>query len=331
MAEPRVLRGLLGAEEKRDRPERVRAFEADPLLFWRLRAHLDHVIWGSTLVTTNGQGLRYPTDLGPKPPGGLRILCFGDSVTFGYQIPFVRRDHPGDYDRSARHWTAALEARLAGRLPGRSVEVVPMAVPGYSSHQGRAWLERDLASLEADAVVIAFGWNDADLRPATDREAMPAGWVHHLSRRVVLSSQAMLHAAAWLRPRPPPRSSPAARAVPRVPTPQFVENHLAMAREAAALGVPLLVVGPIYRDSQTAPDTARRMAANRIALGDAMRDAGVPYLVVPELTEAGHPGNARLFLEEVHPSAEGHALLAAAVERRLAAAQVFPAPRTDGR
>jgi lysophospholipase L1-like esterase len=323
VAEPRVLRGLLGDEAKRERQDRVRAFEADPLLFWRLRPGLDEVIWASTLVSTNSQGYRYPRDVGVKPEGGLRVLCLGDSVTFGYQVPLVHRDRPEEYDRSARHYPALLETRLIGRFPGRSVEVIPLAVPGYSSHQGRVWLGRDLAALDADAVVVAFGWNDADLRPATDRIAMPGGWLHRLSRHVVLSSQVMIRAAAWLQPEPAPRTAAAANAVPRVPLPDFVDNHRAMARVAARAGVPLLVLGPIYRDAVTDPDTARRMAANRAALAAAMRGAGVAYLELPELTEAGHPGNAPLFIEEVHPSPAGHARLAAAVERGLADAGVL--------
>jgi len=326
VAEPRALRGLLGDEARRDRSDRVRAFEADPVLFWRLRPGLRDVIWASTLVSTNARGYRYPREVGAKPRGGVRVLCVGDSVTFGYQVPLVHRDRPDDYDRSARAYPALLEAWLRERLPGRSVEVLPLAAPGYTSHQGRAWLARDLPVLEADAVVVAFGWNDADLRPLTDRVAMPGGWLHRLSRRVVLSSQALIHAANWLR-RPGGVEVGAAppEMVPRVPREEYVENHLAMAQIAAGAGVPLLAVGPIYRDPVTAPETARRMAEHRSALRAALRSSGVPYVEVPELTEAGHPGNAPLFLEEVHPSPAGHARLAAAVERGLADAGILRA------
>jgi lysophospholipase L1-like esterase len=330
VAEPRSLRGLLGDESRRGRSDRVPAFEVDPLLFWKLRPGLDEVLWAGTLVSTNSLGFRYPREVGPKPEGGLRVLCLGDSVTFGYQVPLVRRDAPGDYDRSALPYPALLEKRLERRFPGRSVEVMPLAVPGYSSHQGRAWLRRDLAGLEADAVVVAFGWNDADLRGATDRVAMPGGWLHLLSRHVVLRSQALLHASSVLR-RPVPRAAPPTRAVPRVPQDHFVANHRAMARLAARHGVPLLTLGPIYRDPVTAPETARRIAESRSALAAAMNGSGVAYIEVRELTEAGHPGNAGLFIEEVHPNAAGHARLAAAVEKGLADAGILEAPATAAR
>jgi lysophospholipase L1-like esterase len=302
----------------------VRAFEADPVLFWRLRPGLHEVIWASTLVSTNSRGYRYPREVGAKPAGGVRVLCLGDSVTFGYQVPLVHRDRPDDYDRGARAYPALLESRLSRRFLGRRVEVIPLAVPGYSSHQGRAWLGRDLQALEADAVVVLFGWNDADLRPVTDRVAMPDGWLHRLSRRVVLRSQALIHAANWLRrPAQGPGDVSSVSLVPRVPRDEFVDNHLQMARLAAGLGVPLLVVGPIYRDPVTESETARRMGANRAALKRAMRESRVPYLEVAELTEAAYPGNAGLFIEEVHPSPAGHERLAAAVERGLAEARIL--------
>ena len=112
--------------------------------------------------------------------------------------------------------------------------------------------------------------------------------------------------------------------MPRVSTPDFVANHLEMARIAAAHGAAILVVGPVYRDAVTDPEAARRIAERRRALAAALAGAGVAYLEVPRLTEAGHPGNAPLFLEEVHPSTEGHALLAGAIGERLADADFDP-------
>src|SRR5207244_4303724 len=72
-------------------------------------------------------------------------------------------------------------------------EVLPLAVPGYSSHQGLAWLRRDLAGLRPDLVTLCYGWNDVDHRSAADREAMPMDALHVASRRLVVHSQALLH------------------------------------------------------------------------------------------------------------------------------------------
>jgi len=63
--------------------------------------------------------------------GTYRILCVGDSITFGFSVdqeaPFARR----------------LEELLRTRYPSRPIEVVNAGVPGWSWVQGRRFLERD--------------------------------------------------------------------------------------------------------------------------------------------------------------------------------------------
>src|SRR5438093_278244 len=77
-----------------------------------------------------------------KPAGGFRIVCLGDSVTFGFRVPLVFPDKPTVYDPYAQPYPRLLEDRLRAANPGRWIEVIALAVPGYSSHQGRAWLQR---------------------------------------------------------------------------------------------------------------------------------------------------------------------------------------------
>src|SRR5262245_25643262 len=131
---------------------RLRIFEGDPLLFWRLAPGLREVVWDQTPVTTNAQGLRYDHDVGAKPPGAFRILCFGDSVTFGFRVPLVFLKRPQERDPAWQPYNVRLEKALRAANPGRVVEVIPLAVPGYSSHQGLAWMRRDLARYRPDAV-----------------------------------------------------------------------------------------------------------------------------------------------------------------------------------
>jgi len=53
------------------------------------------------------------------------------------------------------------------------------------------------------------------------------------------------------------------------------------------------------------------MSRQRDALRDAMQQAGIPYLEIPELTEHNHPENLMLFGELVHPNKPGHQLMEA--------------------
>jgi lysophospholipase L1-like esterase len=297
--------------------QQVRIFEADPRLFWRLMPGLDRVVWDGTLVSTNAEHLRHPRPLRPKPSGAFRVVCAGDSVTFGYRVPRVYRRRENDLDQMP--YPRRLEQALREANPGRDVEVVALAVPGYSSHQGLLWLGRDLARLQPDLVTLCFGWNDIDRRTATDRQTMPGAWLHVAARRLVPGSQALMHAGLWLREQRSRSAAggPAAR-VMRVPRHEFVENMLGMARLAREAGAEVALVAPIYGNPVAHPPEGEDIAGHREALRAAAATAGLPFLEVPELTEKAYPGNAPLFEEHIHPNHRGHRLLAERLARFLA-------------
>lgn len=289
----------------------VRIAEGDPLLFWRLRPNLREVLWDAMRVTTNAQGLRYERGVERKAPGAFRIVCVGDSVTFGYRVPRVYLRRP----RENPEWLPypmLLERWLRAANPGRPIEVVPLATPGYSSHQGLAWLRRDVGRLTPDVVTVCFGWNDIDLRATSDAQSMKTNWVSVTARRIVSQSQALMHASRWLRSGRA-RAATVPAAVRRVSRERFVDNELEMARLARAHGAAAVLIGPVYRDRVAHPPEGDVIGAYRDALRTAARDAGVPYLEIPDLTEAAYPGNARLFEEHIHPNHRGHRVLAAAL------------------
>src|SRR5688500_1967503 len=102
-------------------------FEGDPLLLWRLKPGLDHVVWDFTVLSTNSQHLRALDSLQSvtaKQPGTIRIVCLGDSVTFGYRVPAVWPDRPAEYDPEWLPYAMLLEKHLRVANPGRSIEVI---------------------------------------------------------------------------------------------------------------------------------------------------------------------------------------------------------------
>ncbi len=290
----------------------VSIFQGDPLLFWRLKPSLCDVIWDFTLVSTNPQGLRGERPVGPKRPGSVRLVFLGDSVTFGYRVPVVFADHPDRYDPSARPYPWLIEERLREAHPDREIEAVILAVPGYSSHQGRLWLERDIANLQPNLVTACFGWNDVGLRAAADSQVMRAGWPRVTARRILANSQALIHASLWWDGRVRPGVS-ASSPVERVARGEYVKNHLAIANLCRAHGAQVVVIGPVYRDAVTYPEEAARLAGHRRALAEGMRGAGVPYLEIAALTEQAYPDTVPLFGELIHPNAEGHRRMADAL------------------
>lgn len=304
--------------------ENVRVFEGDPLLFWRLKPNLDHVVWDFTMLSTNAQGIRHEGDIAArKPAGAFRIVCLGDSVTFGYRVPVVWPDKPKEYAPDWLPYPLLLEKSLRAANPGRQIEVVPLAVPGYTTHQALAWLRRDIEDLQPDVVTACFGWNDISLRLQPDREGMPTTWTHVAFRRLMSHSQALTHAALWLQekrsktggsaaPVPPPT-------IPRVPQQEYVENQLEIARLARGVNASAVIIAPVYQDAAHEPAEAARIKGHRDALRAAATREAIPYLEIRELTEANYPANVSLFGEPIHPNHLGHRLMATELLKLFAA------------
>ena len=294
-------------------------FEGDPLLLWRLKPNLDHAVWDFTVLSTNAQSLRVDYPVGAKTPGTIRIVCLGDSVTFGYRVPVVWPERPKDYDPEWLPYPMLLEKQLRAANPGRPIEVIDMAVPGYTSHQGLAWLRRDIGKLQPDLLVVSFGWNDVSISDAADREMIKTSWKVVTARWLIDHSQAFAHATRWLRARKQAGPPPVITQVPRVSQYEYVNNILSIVGLAREHGAASIVIAAPYRDSVTNPPEAQAMYQYRAALKSATRQNEVPFLEILELTEAAHPSNTGWFGELIHPNHMGHRLMASELLKLLAA------------
>ncbi len=292
-------------------------FEFDPLLTWRLRPNLRNVWWDYTSVTTNTAHLRMEREISAKH--GLRIVTLGDSVTFGYRVPAaMSKDKPGEFDAEEKSYPCLLEEMLRKKFPGREIEVIPLACPGYSSAQGLAWLRREIAELQPDIVTACFGWNDVRAAGAADRDTMPGTSTQVRIRALMSRSQLLLHIAqgaqsktAAVIPKAEPRSSPEEY------TAHFAEMHALCAEHGAWFGIIL----PIYRDPNKPgdypeeqnitgnPAEGERMTQYRNQLRTVAAAQKIPALEIPELTEQAWPANTELFGERIHPNSPGHALI----------------------
>jgi lysophospholipase L1-like esterase len=311
--EPAALRPDIA--ENKDSP----IYMADPLLFWRVRPNLKEVPWDFTMLSTNDQGWRTDHHIGRKPRDGFRIVCVGDSVTFGFRVPMVFAERSHDYDHNLFPYPALCEKRLQGTNPSRRIEVIPLAVPGYTSYQGLNLLRRDIVSLKPDVVTVCFGWNDVCLRSLPDRILMPVDWPRVTARTLMCHSQALLHFARWQRRKQSKTNHPA-NAVPvaRVSRDDYVANLLAISKLAREHGAQAVVIGQVYRDARANPPEAKMVGEYRDALREAAAANGVPYLQVDELIETNYPANDRLFGEAIHPNAAGHEIMATALLKFLA-------------
>jgi lysophospholipase L1-like esterase len=214
--------------------QQSKIFEGDPLLLWRLKPNLNRAVWDFTVLSTNSQHFRSDRVIVEKPAGTFRIVCLGDSVTFGYRVPVVWPDKPQEYDPEWLPFPMLLEKHLRAANPNRAIEVIAMAVPGYTSHQGLAWLRRDIDFLQPDLLVVSFGWNDASFSDASDRDAIRTNWYAVGIRWLIDHSQAFAHTTRWSRSGRQDETSPARRPVPRVSAQEFVNNIRAIVTMARA-------------------------------------------------------------------------------------------------
>lgn len=296
-------------------------FEGDPLLLWRLKPNLDHAVWDFTVLSTNSEHLRAEQSsqiLEPKQPGTIRIVCLGDSVTFGYRVPVVWPDKPTEYDPEWLPFPMLLEKQLRAANPNRTIEVITMAVPGYTSHQGLAWLRRDIDSLKPDLLTVSFGWNDASLSDVPDREAIKTNRYAIGLRWLIDYSQAFAHATRWLRARETRKQQTAAKTQPqirsrpvaRVSLQEYLDNTLAIGDLAHQHGAAVIVIAAPYRDHSSEAPEADLMLQYRLALTPIMRQRSLPFLEIRELTEDAYPANEGWFGERIHPNHMGHRLMA---------------------
>jgi lysophospholipase L1-like esterase len=218
----------------------------DPVLGWRNRPG-----WRGPTYTINSWGCLGPEPAAPKPAGVTRILCLGDSCTAGDLLPRFEDTYPSQ-----------LSTELRRLSPDRETEVINAAVGGYSSFQGRLWLERELLDLEPDVLVVYFGWNDHWPARAGGSDEELSGSLHERLRawlawsKVVQLAIRTYHMAFGRRVVPAGEGAPTAVSgrPPRVSRTDYRANLLRMAEVMAERGgKSVFVTAPNYLALTDAP------------------------------------------------------------------------------
>ena len=202
-----------------------------------------------------------------------------------------------------------------------------MAVPGYTSTQGRAWLEREVDRLRPDFITASFGWNDATLTLVPDREVFTEDRSAYFVRWLIDHSQVFAHLIKWMRSSDAKTNPAVARAQrptqSRTSTEEYLQNMTAIAKAAENRRIPYLIMAAPFRDREENGEDAQRMLVNRLALGQLMRETETPYLELHELTEDAFPSNDRFFGERIHPSFLGQRLIASELVKAIGARRVL--------
>jgi lysophospholipase L1-like esterase len=254
-------------------------FIFDKDLFWREPEGVpDQIHLGNHFVRVG--------DVFPSKERRLRILCLGDSCT--------------RLSRTNQPFSVRLQAAL-----GPNAEVFNASLPGYTSHQGLAWLNKQLLASKPDVVVVYFGWNDH-----WRSWGLPD---HAYARSLSFSSSRLLN---LVRPRP---AIPPIRLLPD----EYRENLNEMARLITGQGGKMVLVLAPHNINRE--NTAHYRKNGNITEGDDPKALHLTYLEIAR--DAGtQPGvrmydaaaqfaaiaEPRLILQRdgIHPTDPGHQILA---------------------
>jgi len=275
--------------------------KADKDVFWSPQPGFKGEFQGKP-VTINSIGLR-GDEVPARRPGSRRVLCFGDSITFGYGT--------GDDETYPFHLGQLLEDGL--------VEVLNAGVTGFTSHQVLGHVRRLLPMLRPDVVTVCIGWNDGNVRTADDREyarrlalardvdgALDRSYLYRAVKTAYLRSQVR-------------SATGAARDVARVGLEQYKENLAAIVAECRKAGVrPVFIALPRRKDPSETRSTGTPYAA---ALLETARALSVPLLSVGELgIDTPRSSTKEYFIDSLHFSPAGSERMAEILAPQLAAA-----------
>jgi len=296
-------------------PELNETMVFDPVLFWKLKPGLDgRRVRGRVkeqpvdfAVTTNSLGLRSPA---PGREGTqFRVLAVGNSCTFGLGVD------------NEETWPSRLEEELNRTLDGVA-EVVNAGVPGYTSYQGRKYLETAGLDLDPDLVIITFGFNDSEVW--SSRTDVQTGRLLQMQQLgSALGRSRFYQALARLLkgrddaavPLTIPEGERGKQA--RVSPDEFRANMKAMKEMCAARHVPVIFLVWPYRNQVRDENLELIVYQPGIAMAGEETATPVISLIEPFLASEEEP-----FLDHVHATPAGCRMVAEAIASILEQARV---------
>lgn len=260
----------------------------DPITVYKLRPGCPSVDSPDSPVPgVNSLGFRGPEVALTKQPSALRVAVVGDSALYG--------DKVGE----GATMPAQLQLLLSRACPQRQVEVLNLAVPGWTSFQGLYQLETLGMQLQPDVLIIGFN-NGPEPADKTERELSHVDSPLLPLYRLLARSHTYRTLRTFILQCTSPRDAPASPVTVRVPEPEHMEYLRRMRDLCAARGIPVLfVVMPHNTDVAGMCPSYQDL--------DALRG---PSCIVLDLNRAwrSNGSNVALFVRDdaVHPNAAGH-------------------------
>jgi lysophospholipase L1-like esterase len=241
-------------------------------------------------VRYNAQGLRSEPLTDPAPAGELRVLCLGDSITYG-----------GTLTGQAQTYPYLLQAELAGTLPG--IRVLNASAAGWALENELGWL-RAHGVHGARVAVLDVATHDLFQPFASSNLVGAHASFPERAPRLALSELLFRYLLPWLGVGMPRVDPGAAPMEPREADSARALGALeALIRETRARGAEPVVMF-VEQPPELEPRDALTAQAKRAM--QALLEREQVRVVSPRL-------DAALVRDGLHPNARGNRALAAAV------------------
>lgn len=278
----------------------IRYNTEDFLLLWRPRPNYDD---GTIKINSAGfRGAEYPAR---KDSSVLRILCLGDSSTFGWE------------SSASRIYPYLLENKLNAERASSHLkfEVINAGATGYTSAQGLALYKHVGVRYRPDIVTFYFGSNDPVKRfymsdKQIMREDLPV-WYRSLINNYLLRFDSYRLFRKLILTLRHGNEKKAGESVPRVSLRDFRNNIIELNRLCQQRGAVLVLISPpLCEKMSRAWSRTQDVLAYKKTLEDVANQYEVPLLKVPDMSEQSEKPNEQYFQNTMHPSDLGHERIA---------------------
>ncbi|MEN6420394.1 MAG: GDSL-type esterase/lipase family protein [Smithella sp.] len=270
----------------------------DALLMWFPQPH-----YTDEYIKINSHGFRDREYEIKKNKKVFRILCLGDSSTFGWDVRLQDTYHD------------LLENRLnkESGSNGKKFEVINAGVPGYTSCQGLGLYKNKGIKYSPDIVTFYFGVNDPIKRFYLSDKQIMQNDIPVAVKLITNNFLLKLHSYRLLRKFivtiTATGKSNGGENVPRVSMEDFKENILELNKLCKENGALLLLISPPFYEGKVSIGDLQRAKDIVLYKKELENIAGAYNIPLIIITEMATSDNSEYFNDPAHPSPSGHKII----------------------
>jgi len=276
-----------------------------PLYLWEVypgREGMTDIGGEIRMIKVNRFGFRGDEISISKPPGTYRIMILGDSSAFGYGV------HQDEV------FAGVLQKNLREEYPDVNIQVINSSVPGYTTFSTLNFFREKGIKFDPDLIIISHN-NDPDRDWDEDKNRASPAWLQPVLR-ILYRSNIYMTARREILNRKYGKTPdlynviPEGKGVHRVSADDFEKNLQGVFDLAKRGGTKVLVISmPRMED-----DDSNLLLYRGIMKDITQKNGGVFLDLLQNWQE---PDSEHLFIDDMHPNAEGHSRISREIAKEI--------------